>query len=428
MKKTDLKTIINEKITEGASFAEVFMEHKQTLSIRLEDNKIEQLQYGRDCGAGIRQLRGDKTFYNYTNNTDFPFDNDEFDTKTSLSQKVAILEKVNKIARKISPKIIQVMVSYSQSNQKVHIANSEGLSVDDLRQRQRFAINVIASDNGVVQTGFEAPGCTGNCFDDLFKRHEAEALAEMAAKRALQMLAAPVAPAGEMPVVLMSEAGGTMIHEACGHSLEADFIMKKTSIFSNKKGKKIASPLITVIDDSTLPGNFGSHKYDDEGVPAKKTVLIEKGILKNFMTDRLTAKILKLPLSSNGRRESFRNRPVPRMTNTYILPGKDSPSDIIKSVDKGLLVKRMGGGQVDVTNGEFVFEVSEGYLIEKGAASTPVRGATLIGSGSLVLSTVDMVGNDLLFQEGVCGKYDHAPVSDAQPTLRIPKIVVGGQL
>jgi TldD protein len=241
------------------------------------------------------------------------------------------------------------------------------------------------------------------------------------------MLDAPHAPAGRMPVVLQAEAGGTMIHEACGHALEADFVLKGISIFANRFDQKVASSKITVIDDKTLPNKFGSYNFDDEATPAQKTVLIDKGILKSFMTDIYTSRLLNLPLTSNGRRQSFKSRPVPRMSNTFIAPGEDDPEAIIGSIDYGLLVKKMGGGEVNVVTGDFVFEVTEGYLIEKGKVKNPVRGAILTGNGPKILEIIDMVGTDLKFQTGICGKYDHVPVSDGQPTLRIPEIVVGGR-
>jgi TldD protein len=242
------------------------------------------------------------------------------------------------------------------------------------------------------------------------------------------MLEAPHAPAGKMMVVLSSEAGGTLIHEACGHALEADFIMKGTSIFGGKVGQKVASSLVTVIDGASMPGRFGSYLFDDEGTASQETKLIENGILKAFMSDRFTANQLGIPASGNGRRESFRTKPVPRMTNTIIASGKSDPEQIINSIKNGLLVKRMGGGEVNVTNGDFVFEVSEGYLIENGKIKYPVRGAILTGNGPKVLEIIDMVGTDLGWQTGVCGKYDHVPVADAQPTIRIPELIVGGRV
>jgi TldD protein len=230
-----------------------------------------------------------------------------------------------------------------------------------------------------------------------------------------------------MPVILMGVAGGTMIHEACGHGFEADFIYKDTSIFSGKQGHEVASPLVTVIDDATLPGIFGSYQVDDEGVDAASTVMIQNGILKDYLTDRLNARLLGLPLSGNGRRESYLSKPVPRMSNTFIENGQESPDTIIDSVSDGLLVKRMGGGQVNITNGDFIFEVTEGYRILKGKVDKPIRGASLIGNGPQVLWDIDRVGNDKVFIPGVCGKYDHVPVGDAQPTIRIKELTIGGQ-
>jgi TldD protein len=276
-----------------------------------------------------------------------------------------------------------------------------------------------------MQTGYEAPG--GSCGFELLDEYPPEEMARLAAERALLMLTAKHAPAGKMQVVLAAEAGGTLIHEACGHAFEADFILKGTSVYLGKQSKKVASPLITVYDDGTLKGKFGTYRFDDEGSPSNNTVLIEKGILKNYLTDYYNGKALNLPLSGNGRRESYRSHPIPRMTNTYIAPGKSLPQEIIDSVKDGLLVRKMGGGEVDVTNGDFVFEVTEGYLIENGKIKHPVRGAILIGNGPRVLESIDMVGEDLEFQTGVCGKFDHAPVADGQPTIRIPEIVVGGR-
>ncbi|NQT29964.1 MAG: TldD/PmbA family protein, partial [Candidatus Saganbacteria bacterium] len=217
-------------------------------------------------------------------------------------------------------------------------------------------------------------------------------------------------------------------HEACGHALEADFIMKGTSIFSGKIGQKVASDLVSVVDDGTLHGRYGSYAFDDEGTPSHKTILIENGILKGYMTDRYSAQMIDLPKTGNGRRETFKSRPQPRMTNTLIVPGNMDPGEIVASVKNGLFIRRMGGGEVNVSSGDFVFEVNEGYLIENGKIKHPVRGAILTGNGPQILEIIDMVGSDLGFQTGVCGKYDHAPVADAQPTTRIPEIVVGGRM
>jgi TldD protein len=243
----------------------------------------------------------------------------------------------------------------------------------------------------------------------------------------VMMLAARKAPAGRMPVVISSEAGGTMIHEAVGHGLEADLAQSGLSVYSNRMGERIASPLITVIDDSTLPGKRGSFRFDDEGIAAERTVLIDKGILKTFMYDRLTAMKDTAKSTGNGRRESYKYRPIPRMSNTLITQGQSDPGEILRSTPRGLFVKKMGGGQVNTVNGDFVFEVSEGYMIENGEIGEPVRGATLTGNGPQVLLSIDRVGSDLGFSIGTCGKDGQgSPVSDGQPTLRIPEITVGG--
>jgi TldD protein len=263
---------------------------------------------------------------------------------------------------------------------------------------------------------------------ELFELHPPEQVAEVATKRSLLMLSARKAPMGRMPVVLSSEAGGTMIHEAIGHGLEADLAQEGLSVYSRKVGEKVASPLITVVDDPTLPQKRGSYAFDDEGMPSRRTFLVEEGILKGYLYDRLTAFKDGVESTGNGRRESYQHKPIPRMSNTMILPGKMKPEEIVHSVEKGLFVRKMGGGQVNTVNGDFVFEVSEGYLIEKGRMGEPVRGAILTGSGPQILKEIDMVGDDLGFGIGTCGKDGQGvPVADAQPTLRIPELVVGGQ-
>jgi len=458
LSKTQLEEILYEALKTGGESAEVFLEETNSTQIVLEDNRIEKITNGLDAGAGIRLISGKEIYYGASTDmnveslrklaktvgqscrdgarphpaidlkptiSDLPYPIKIRPHEVPIDEKVSKLELANKAARSFGDKIKQVTVRYADSNQGVTIANSEGVYVEDNRIRTRFFVNVIAADGGVIQTGYEAPG--KSCGFEFFEKYDPEKLARLATERALMMLTAPPAPSGEMPVVMSSEAGGTMVHEACGHGLEADFIAKKTSIYGNNIGKKVASELVTVIDDATLAGNFGSFRFDDEGTPSQRKVLIENGILKGFMSDRFYGKMIGVRASGNGRRESFRNKPTCRMTNTFIAPGKMDPEEIINSIDRGLLVKRMGGGEVNVTNGDFVFEVSEGYLIENGKVKHPIRGAILTGNGPKVLEIIDMVGKDLHFIPGVCGKYDHAPVSDAQPTMRIPKIIVGGK-
>ncbi|MGB9714975.1 MAG: TldD/PmbA family protein, partial [Thermodesulfovibrionales bacterium] len=298
---------------------------------------------------------------------------------------------------------------------------------EDERIHTLILIHVVASDNGIIQTGYESAG--GFIGFELFGEINIEELSLKAAKRAIMMLTARKSPGGRMPVIISSEAGGTMIHEAIGHGLEADLVQQNLSVYSKKLGEQIASPLITVIDDSTLQKKRGSYRFDDEGVSSQQTVLVEKGILKNYMYDRLTAMKDGTLSTGNGRRQSYQFRPIPRMTNTYIAPGRTQPEEIIRSLDYGLFVKKMGGGQVNTVTGDFVFDVQEGYLIKNGMINDPVRGATIAGNGPEILKSIDMVGSDLGFSIGTCGKDSQGvPVTDAMPTVRIPEIVVGGEV
>ncbi len=437
-------------------FADLYFERTTTTYIVLENNRLEKAVCGVDAGVGLRAIYGDfHTAYAYSN--DFSYDNLEALARelgkltgqaqgnvtlaeeknvppveikkppftTPLAPKVALVEEANAVARGVSPKVVQVQVIYQDVRKEITIINTQGEWVSGERVYTLLAVQVVAREGEVIQTGYEpVGGCLGL---EIFEKTPPEDIALKAAKRALLMLGARKAPGGTMPVVLSSEAGGTMIHEAVGHGLEADLAAEGFSVYADRIGEQVASPLITVIDDPTLLYQRGFYQFDDEGVFPEKTVLIENGVLKTFMYDRLSA--LKAGVSSNGhgRRESYRFRPIPRMSNTYIAPGEHDPEEIIRSVEKGLFVKKMGGGQVDTISGNFVFEVAEGYLIEKGLLGEPVRGATISGNGPQVLQTIDMVGNDLGFAIGTCGKDGQGvPVSDAQPTLRLPEIVVGG--
>ncbi|MDK2816181.1 MAG: TldD protein [Moorella sp. (in: firmicutes)] len=459
----DLKAILEAALAEGGDFAEIFLERRRTTSISCEDNKIERVISGLEQGAGIRVIAGENTAYGYSNDLSResliqtaalvgkalkgqqrsagrkgqisfhrPRPEIEFNIKKRpdqipVAEKVALVERANEAARSVDGRITQVTIGYGDVIQEVTIANSEGVLVDDERVRCRFVVNAVASDGKVIQTGFESAG--GHQGWELFEEVNPEEKARQAARRAVMMLEARPAPAGKMPVVMAGEAGGTMIHEACGHGLEADLVQKQLSVYAGKKGQKVASELITVIDDPTIPGKYGSFRFDDEGTPGQKTILIENGILKEYMYDYLTARKEGRRSTGNGRRESYQDRPIPRMTNTYIAPGKDDPEAILRETKYGLLVKRMGGGQVNTTNGDFVFDVAEGYLIQDGKVGPAVRGATLTGNGPEVLKIIDRVGNDLGFALGTCGKDGQGvPVGDAQPTIRIPEMVVGGIL
>ncbi|MDK2820100.1 MAG: TldD protein [Clostridia bacterium] len=459
LSESDLKAILKAALEQGGDFAEIYIERRRTNGISCEDNKIERVNSGLDEGAGIRVIGGENTAYGYSNDLSLdslielaslvgkaipnkngakeinftrPKANVDFTIKkrpdeVPIEDKVNLVKKANDAARAVDERIVQVTVGYSDIIQEVTIANSEGTLVDDERVRCRFVVNAVASDGRHIQTGYESSG--GQQGWELFESVNPEEKARLAARRAVMMLEAKPAPAGKMPVVMSAEAGGTMIHEACGHGLEADLVQKQLSVYANKKGQKVASELVTVIDDATIEGKYGSYRFDDEGTPGQKTVLIENGILKEYMYDYLTARKEGRRSTGNGRRESYQDRPIPRMTNTYIAPGKDNAEAILKETKRGLLVKRMGGGQVNTTNGDFVFDVAEGYLIEDGRIGPAVRGATLTGNGPEVLKKIDRVAGDLGFAIGTCGKDGQGvPVGDAQPTIRIPEMVVGGIL
>jgi TldD protein len=343
----------------------------------------------------------------------------------STADKVALLEHANQAARALDKRIVQVKVVYGDFHQQLKIANSLGLFCRDERWGFVFMVQVVAAEGNLIQTGYEV--CGGSSGFPMVDEATAAELAAQAGRRALMMLEARPAPAGKMTVVLSGQAGGTMVHEAIGHGLEADLAQNGLSVYSKRLGEQVASPLITVVDDATMPGRRGSYRYDDEGVEGQKTLLVEKGILRGYLYDRLSAMKDGVSSTGNGRRQSYRHQPIPRMSNTLITPGESDPAEIIRSVKKGLLVTRLGGGQVNTVNGDFVFEVSEGYLIENGEAALPLRGANLIGNGPRVLQEVEAVGNDLGFTIGTCGKDGQgAPVSDGQPTLLLPQIVVGG--
>jgi TldD protein len=343
----------------------------------------------------------------------------------SVDKKVEQVMKANGAAWASSPLVRQVSVSYRDQSRQILVANSGGDLCEDDQRYTVFFVQVVAGDGDVVQTGYEPAG--GTMGFELFEAQPADVIAKTASDQALLMLKARKAPAGKMMVVLGSEAGGTMIHEAVGHGLEADLANEGLSVYKDKIGSTIASPLITVLDDKTIPGKRGSFLFDDEGTPAQKTVLVENGVLKSYMYNRLYAEKDRRASTGNGRRQSYKNRPIVRMTNTMIASGKDDPASIIRSVDSGLFVRKMGGGQVNTVNGDFMFEVTEGYLLEKGKIGEPVRGATLTGNGPEILKIIDKVGSDLGYGLGTCGKDGQGvPVADAQPTLRIPEIVVGG--
>ena len=454
-----LLKILKKAFSSGGEFAEIFVEHKKPVLIHLEDGKIEKVITGIDYGAGIRLIYHGRSAYAYTNDLseeslmraayevsriasnsvkDSVID---LTTKTPsitfhikllpesipIEKKISVVRNADTAARSLDRRIRQVSVKYNDFIQKIQIATTDGTLVEDERVHTLTIIHVITADNGVIQTGYEAAG--GFIGFELFDGINIKELSLKTAKRALMMLTARRAPGRRMPVIISAEAGGTMIHEAIGHGLEADLAQQGLSVYSGKMGQQIASPLITVIDDSTIPQKRGSFRFDDEGTPSQQSILVQEGILKSYMYDKLTAIREGAKSTGNGRRQSYKHRPIPRMTNTFIAPSETPPEEIINSVDYGLLAKKIGGGQVNTITGDFVFEVQEGYLINKGTIGEPVRGATLMGNGPEVLHSIDMVGSDLGFSIGTCGKDSQGvPVSDAMPTIRIPELVVGGKV
>lgn len=458
LEKNLLGRVLAIALEKGGQFAEIFLEEKQLSNIFCEDNKIEKIYNGIELGAGIRVIREGRTSYVYTNDLTAPglekaarvashvnYDGivavekinlrpklpeinlgiQTYPETVSLEEKVQLVQNANRSAREVSEAIRQVTVVIGDVHRKVQIANSTGDLIEHEMSRIRLVVNCIAARDGIIQTGYESAGAVAGW--EFMHNVSVNEMARKAAGRAVAMLTAKPAPAGKMTVVMSSQAGGTMVHEACGHGMEADLVQKGLSVYRNKLGQKVASEKVTVIDDGTIPGRYGTAVFDDEGTSSGKTVLIDHGILVNYMYDKLTALKDGRSSTGNGRRESYQHKPIPRMTNTFIQAGTEDPADIIAETQCGLLVKQMGGGQVNTANGDFVFDVQEGYIIEDGKVKYPVRGATLTGNGPRALKEIDRVGCDLGFAIGVCGKDGQGvPVGDAQPTIRIRELTVGG--
>ena len=458
-----MERLLKRTLASGGDYADIFFERRNSTVIQFEDGRIEKAVSGMVAGIGIRLVCGGKTAYAYSNDfsektlgeisdtvriamslsdsgtpgdvtinlkkryPDVRFDIKLLPSDISMPQKIGLVREANEAARKFSDAVRQVNVVYRDTLQKVKIYSSDGFYAEDERIYTTAVAQVIAIRDDNIQTGVETEG--GFIGFELFEKRPFSDIAYKAAERSVRMLGARRAPGGRMPVVISSEAGGTMIHEAIGHGLEADLAQRGLSVYSGKLGQQVAAPVITVIDDATLPNRRGSFSFDDEGTPSKRNVLVSEGLLEGYMYDKYTAALDGTVSTGNGRRESYENKPIPRMTNTFIAPGRDRPDAVIRSVEHGLLVKKMGGGQVNTVTGDFVFDVQEGYLIENGQVGDLVRGATLVGSGPEVLNSIDMVGSDLGFSIGTCGKdAQGVPVSDAMPTLRIREIVVGGEV
>ena len=451
-----VEKILKAALSQGGDFAEIFVEQSITTTIVNDDKRLENVLTSTDAGIGIRVMSNTKTAYGSTNDVDalltlatsvskaavahgspsiplklkktaptFNLTIKQHPFGIALSRKAEIVGRAVDVAWKTGHEIQQVRVTYRDKVRKIEIATSDGILATDEQPETLLLVHVVASDGAVIQTGYEPVG--GTVGFELFEKILPEEIASTAAKRAIRMIHAAPAKAGPMPAILAADAGGTMIHEAVGHGLEADLACVGLSVYTDRIGQQVASPIITVYDDATMLQRRGSFAFDDEGTCAQKTCLIDRGILVNYLTDRVWAIRQKTSSTGNGRRESYEYPPIVRMTNTFIAPGNDVPEKIMRETEKGLYVTRIGGGQVNTVNGDFIFEVQEGYRIEHGKIGEPIRGATLIGNGPNILGTIDRVGNDLGFSIGTCCKNGQdVPVGSAQPTIRIPEIVVGG--
>ncbi|RMH35320.1 MAG: metalloprotease TldD [Nitrospirae bacterium] len=443
-------------------YADIYFESCTAESVSMEEGIVKRAVKSISQGAGVRAIAGEKTGFAYSDELSprdlaiaaetaryianspqgetpiavthrQPLPHNLYPLKRPLTE-IATAERVNLLhlidqeARRYDPRIRNVMASFSTEHKVILVVNSEGLLIGDVQPLSRLQVTCIAEDKGNRQSGTYGGGGRVE-FAFYFEEDRARRYAREAARQAILNLEAVDAPAGVMPVVLGSGWPGILLHEAIGHGLEADFNRRKTSAFSELIGQQVASEVCTIVDDGTIPFRRGSLNIDDEGTPTSSTVLIEKGILRAYMTDRLNARLLGIPLTGNGRREDFRSVVLPRMTNTFMLAGESEPEDILRSVKKGLYAVSFGGGQVDITSGKFVFSASEAYLIEDGRVTAPIKGATLIGNGPEILRKVSMVGHDLRLDEGIgtCGKDGQSvPVGVGLPTIRVDEITVGG--
>ncbi len=456
----DIEKIMDRLLSSPVDAADIYFQSSHTESWVMEGGIIKEGSHSIEQGAGVRAVSGEKTGFAYSDRIELPvlleaannvkaIIRQGQDVQVGLvkptnwpqyypvinplksladQQKIELLRKVENETRKLDRRIEEVIVSLIGAHESILVANQDGLLAADIRPLVRMNVTVIVRENGRREQGSMGGG--GRCDYSFFiDQGRALGYGKEAVRLALVNLEAEDAPAGNMTVVLGPGWPGILLHEAIGHGLEGDFNRKGTSAFSGRVGERVASDLCTVVDDGTLLGRRGSLSIDDEGTPTEKTVLIENGILKGYMQDKLNARLMGVKSTGNGRRESYANLPMPRMTNTYMLPGPHNPEEIIKSVNKGLYAKNFAGGQVDITSGKFVFSASEAYLIENGRVTRPVKGATLIGNGPDVLTKVSMVGNDLELDSGVgtCGKDGQSvPVGVGQPTLKIDALTVGG--
>lgn len=454
-----VQRLLSEARSTGAEFAEVFAERRSSTSIRLDDGRIEEVVSGSDRGAGIRAIHGESQAYAFTNRLEaeplleaaraaasgvrsaghepvvtgvalIPSERHVLEVErpadgVATGEKVAWLREADDAARSVDSSVRQVMAGYSDARQQMLVANSEGRWAEEDRTRIRLAVQVVAMRDGRAQMGFDGPGRFAGA--EMLSRFPPAETATNAARAAVAMLNGRPAPAGEMPVVIAPGGGGILLHEACGHGLEVDHIHKDASIYQARLGEVLGSSLLTAVDDGTVAGAWGYEAVDDEGSPTQRTVLFEQGRLAAYLYDLRGARRDGVRSTGNGRRQGHSHLPIPRMTNTYILAGESVAADVVASTKRGLYAKSLGGGQVNPATGDFVFGVSEGYLISNGEIGHAVSGANLIGNGIDILTAIDAVADDFDTKDGICGKEGQmVPVSNGSPTLRIARMTVGG--
>ncbi len=454
-----IQRVLGAALRTGGDFAEIFAEDRRSSSAMLDDGKIEELSSGRDRGAGIRVVVGDSTGFAHTadlsenglraaadtaaaaarstsqgdrtvalSRADAPAPNQILVLPETIAKasKVELLVRADEAARSEGGAIKQVSVRVADSRRRILVANSDGLLAGDDQVKTLFTVACVAVGDTGMQTGRETKGMSVGW--EMFDQFDVEEHGRKVARQALTKLQARPAPSGAMPVVIGSGGGGVLFHEACGHGLEADLVGKGASVFKGRRGELVASPLVTLVDDGTMAEEWGCFAIDDEGTPAGRNVLIEDGVLTDYMWDFLRARKEGRGRSGNGRRQSYQHLPMVRMTNTYVLAGHDDPGGIVASTDHGVFIKSLGGGQVNTATGDFVFGMTEAYLIEGGEITDPIREGNLIGNGPKVLSLIDAVGNDFsMGPPGMCGKDGQGvPVGDGIPTLRVTELTIGG--
>jgi TldD protein len=454
----EMERLLSLALGRGGGFADLYFEHETTSSLLLEEGIIRTASAGVSCGLGVRVVVGERTGYAYTDDLSWPAMARAAETAAHiasdsrtlppqpvspvpverrygeasvgvlpLGERIALVERADRAARAFDARVEKVIVSLGEQTRRLRIANSAGVLVEDVQPLFSIRVHVIASENGLRREGSAGGG--GRLGPEFFDAKPPEHFAREAARAAVTLLGAVETPAGAMPVVLGPGWPGIILHEAIGHGLEGDFNRKGLSAFSGRIGQRVAAPGVTVVDDGTIADRRGSLNVDDEGHRPGRTVLIEDGILRGYLQDRLNSSLMGMAPTGNGRREGYSSIPLPRMTNTFMLAGQDDPQDIIRSVPRGLYAKHFGGGQVDITSGKFVFSATEAYLIEDGKLGAPVFGATLIGNGPDVLTKVTRIGHDLKLDEGVgtCQKAGQSvPVGVGLPTILVSEITVGG--